>query len=358
MKHLVLVFATVTLLPVPLLATGAFWGGLWIWGGVFYLTALAGVLDAILSLRLRPNVQEIAAFKADRLSAALAILHFFLLILGVWAISSNSGLTVLDRVGAFFAFGLYFGQVSNANAHELIHRTSPRLFLLGSWVYISLLFGHHTSAHRRIHHRYVATPDDPNSARRGESFYRFVPRAWFGSFRAGYEAERALLKVKRRNFTRLAHPYVTYVAGGFCCLVLAWFIGGLRGVMALSALAFYAQMQILLTDYVQHYGLVRRTLSSGKPEPLTDYHSWDAPHWFSGLMTLNAPRHSDHHASPAKPFPALKLPEGETSPTLPRSMPVMAVLALMPGRWRRRMDPIAIAWEDRARTAAIRRAVA
>ncbi len=45
------------------------------------------------------------------------------------------------------------------------------------------------------------------------------------------------------------------------------------------ALAAYAQMQLLLSDYVQHYGLRRKTSENGKPEPVGPQHSWNAPAW-------------------------------------------------------------------------------
>jgi alkane 1-monooxygenase len=56
---------------------------------------------------------------------------------------------------------------------------------------------------------------------------------------------------------------------------------------------------------------------------------------------LNAPRHSDHHAHPARAYPALRLGAADTPgrPVLPRSLPVMATLAMVPPLWRRMMDP-------------------
>lgn len=85
---------------------------------------------------------------------------------------------------------LWLGQVANPCAHELIHRTDRLLYRLGVLVYAALLFGHHASAHRLVHHVHAATPDDPNSARSGEGFYAFAFRAWTGSFRQGYLAGR------------------------------------------------------------------------------------------------------------------------------------------------------------------------
>ena len=72
-------------------------------------------------------------------------------------------------------------------------------------------------------------------------------------------------------------------------------------------------------------------------EPVGTQHSWNSPHYFSSALMLNATRHSDHHAHPARPYPALALP-GD-APLLPRSLPVMATIALVPPLWRRLMDP-------------------
>jgi len=100
-----------------------------------------------------------------------------------------------------------------------------------------------------------------------------------------------------------------------------------------------------MTDYVQHYGLMRKLLKNGKYEPVSPKHSWNAPHWFSAHMTLNAPHHSDHHASPAKPFTDLDNHQA-TSPQLPHSIPFMACIALWPRKWRAMMNPRVEHWNS------------
>jgi alkane 1-monooxygenase len=228
--------------------------------------------------------------------------------------------------------------VSNSNAHELIHRSDRRLFGLGMAVYISLLFGHHTSAHRLVHHRFVATPDDPNTAAEGESFYSFAARAWPGAFVAGYEMENN--RREKAGVTGLAglHPYLIYLGGAALALVVVLWLFGLDGLLAYLLLCAHAQLQLLLSDYVQHYGLLRRELPSGGLEPAGPSHSWDAPHAFSGMMMLNAPRHADHHAHPARPYPELGLNPATETPRLPHSLPVMATIALIPPLWYKIMD--------------------
>jgi alkane 1-monooxygenase len=107
-------------------------------------------------------------------------------------------------------------------------------------------------------------------------------------------------------------------------------------------------VQLLMSDYVQHYGLIRAPGPQGRPVPVGPRHSWNSPHQISSALMLNAPRHSDHHGHPARPFPELALPPADDAPRLPRSLPVMACVALVPPLWRRVMHPRLAAWETGA----------
>ncbi|RYG90900.1 alkane 1-monooxygenase [Loktanella sp. IMCC34160] len=326
-----ILFSVASLTPAALIALATLSGGGWALALLAYMAVFVPLLDLLVAGVTPPaEAEEFPA--ANALSVALALAHFAGLALAVWALSGPM-LTLLEKVALFAGAGLWFGQVSNSNAHELIHRGGRALHRLGVAVYVSLLFGHHASAHVLVHHVRVATPDDPNSARLGEGFYRFALRAWIGSFRDGRRAETARMARAGRSMWR--HPYLVYIGGALATCAIAIAIGGVGGLLALLCLAGYAQMQLLMSDYVQHYGLSRVPRADGKPEPVGDRHSWNSPHWYSSALMLNAPRHSDHHARPARPYPALELTDG---PQLPRSLPVMAVLALWPRKWRQVMD--------------------
>ena len=331
------IFALATLTPALLITTGAFLGGLWLLAAVVYLTGMTSMLDRLIK-------HESAAGEAglhDGLSVVIALVHFALLALSVWALAGVH-LEPLEKLGLFYAAGLWLGQVSNANAHELIHRGSRFLHRLGMLAYTTMLFGHHTSAHVLVHHRHVGTRADPNTSRKGEGLYRYMLRAWAGSFRMGYRAERDRLARIGRPAWR--NPYVIYVGGGAACSGLALALGGFGGLVAYVGLCAYAQSQLLMSDYVQHYGLLRKPDAQGKPEPVSARHSWNSPHWFSSALMLNATRHSDHHAHPARPYPELSIPEN--APMLPRPLPLMASIALVPPLWRRVMDPRVDRWRD------------
>ncbi|MEB8389150.1 alkane 1-monooxygenase [Rhodobacteraceae bacterium KMM 6894] len=338
-----ILFATATLTPAALIALAALWGGAWPALALGYMTVLVFALDRLVAHSI-DNADPEAEFPgAQSLLVTLGLGHFALLGLSLWAVGGHAGLGTASQVMLGIAAGLVFGQIGHPVAHELIHRPSRALRLLGRLIYTSLLVGHHASAHLRVHHVHVASDGDPSTARLGEGFYRFVLRAGIGAFRAGFRAESDLLR--RGGKSWLSHPYILYVGGGLAFVLVAYVLAGAGGVAAYLAMCVYAQMQILMSDYVQHYGLRRKTRPDGRLEPVGPRHSWNAPHWYSAALTLNAPRHSDHHVTPLRSYPALQLVPDQM-PFLPYPLPMMAALSLVPVLWRLVMDHRARQWRD------------
>jgi alkane 1-monooxygenase len=327
-------FATASLLPAFCLLAGAFLGGGWPVAALVSMTVLVIVMD-----RFGPGFEAHAAL-AGGLPWAVGAVHLVVLPATVWALGAG----LLDpgqKLSLGVAMGLYAGQVSNACAHELIHRSDRASRWLGTAVYCSLLNGQHVSAHLLVHHVHAGTARDPSSAPVGRGFYRFALRAARAEFVEGWRAETQRQSSPRRRL----HPYAIYLSGAALSLCIATLIGGWIGFLSLIAIALHAQMQLLLSDYVQHYGLRRRIDANGKPEPMGPAHSWNAPQAYSAALMMNAPRHSDHHMRPARRFVDLQLDPGGM-PVLPRSMPVMAALALIPPLWRHVMDPQVAAWAN------------
>jgi len=331
-------FALAALSPLGMFGAALAFGGVWPLIGLLHVGVLTVLLDQMLS-RGRADAPEGSEFPAaDGLLVVLGVGHLLLLPAVVWAVAGPSGLGPWQRGLLFAAAGLWMGQVAHPAAHELIHRGDRRLFRLGVAVYTSLLIGHHASAHRLVHHRHVASRADPNTARPGEGFWRFLPRAWLGSFKAGLQAETAL------RSGGAGHPYAIYIGGAVAALACGYGLAQWGGVAVWAGLAAHAQMQIFLSDYVQHYGLVRVALPDGRLEPVGAQHSWNAPHRYSARMMLNAPRHSDHHAHPARPYPALRLPAPDAAPHLPWPLPLACTLALIPPLWHRAIRPHLACW--------------
>jgi alkane 1-monooxygenase len=344
MLRYVSVFSVVTLLPAVLLLCSSTFGGFWTLTPLLLLGIISHICDEL--FESSPNAPVERLFQ-NLLPIALALLHFVLLAVAIWSITYQP-FSFAEKTALLFGYALYFSHVSNAVGHELIHRRKRFQFTLGKWLFISILFGHHASSHRLIHHPYVATRYDPNTARFNENFYRFYVRAWRGSFLAGLGAENERLGYQANSrAVDVANPYFTYILGSFLCMGLAAGIAGWFGLAVYLVLAFLSQAGLLLTDYTQHYGLMRTEGNDGKFPPIAPHHSWNSQHWFTRNLTLNAPLHSDHHAKPAKPFTELQTHCAQTAPQLPYSPGIMSVIALYPPRWRKVMHPLISDWNTR-----------
>jgi alkane 1-monooxygenase len=327
-------FCLITLGLVVALTLGLGLGGLWALCALVYVTVFAWLMDRLGTADVPDHPG--AEFPAGNgLLVVIGLAQFALLFWGLQRIALGQ-FTFWEQAVLFVALSLFLGQVGNPAAHELIHRSRRTLHRLGVAMYSSVLFGHHASAHVLVHHVHAASDQDPNSARFGEGFYHFAGRAWLGSLVLGYRAES-----KRRGFR--GNPYRIYALLSLAALALAYGIAGWSGVLIHLGLSVYAQIQLFLSDYVQHYGLRRQLRPNRRLEPVGPGHSWNAPHGFTAGLMLNAPRHSDHHAHPARAYPGLVL-DRATMPILPYSLPVMAVIALLPRVWRRVMDRRVLAW--------------
>lgn len=341
-------YAAVTLPPMGLLLlAGLVWGG-FAWVALLWLTVVVAVADRLLEPPAFASDNTQAAPWPDALSVGLAVGHLLVLVSTTSALTSGA-LSFGQSVALFFATASFFGQVSHPNAHELIHRAPVALRVLGAAVYTSVGFGHHVSAHRLVHHRHVGTDADPNTPLPGESFWAYLPRAWRGSFEAGAECEVDRLERKGRGANHITNPYWVWLGGALATLIAVVWIAGFGGALILVGLAALTGAQILMSDYVQHYGLQRLLLPDGRYEPVAAHHSWNAPKGVSSYLMMNAPAHSEHHMHPDRSYDRLN-PKAD-GPTLPMSMPIMAMIALVPNVWSRMMDRRALTVMEAAEAA-------
>ncbi len=85
--------------------------------------------------------------------------------------------------GRIFVMGLLCGTFGINVGHELGHRTVRFEQQLAKTLLLTSLYMHFYIEHNRGHHKRVSTPEDPSSARPGESVYAFYLRSIIGSWR-------------------------------------------------------------------------------------------------------------------------------------------------------------------------------
>jgi alkane 1-monooxygenase len=223
-----------------------------------------------------------------------------------------------------------------------VHRTwDAKALITGRWLLTLTFDTSFAIEHVYGHHAHVATDQDPASARAGETFFQFFPRStWFSLLSAWFiEKER----LGKRGYACWSWRN-RFLRGQLMTLAVPLLYGsvlGWSGVVLCLILGIYGKGYLELVNYIEHYGLAR---ISGTPvEP---HHSWNSNHRFSSLLLYNLTRHSHHHAKGHLPFWKLQpMPE---APMLPYGYMSMILIALVPPLYRKIMDPLVLAWAQRA----------
>ncbi|WP_223421066.1 alkane 1-monooxygenase [Tateyamaria pelophila] len=264
----------------------------------------------------------------------------------IWYVAPATHLNTFEKLAIFFGVGVINGTVGINYSHELMHQKNKVERWLADALLAMVLYSHFRSEHLLVHHRYVATPRDPVTARMGESFYRFYPRVLRQSLASAWAAEKAMLARKNLPATDRSNPFWKYAMLQSAFLLLAFALGGWVGVGLFAMQAGTAIWQLELVNYIEHYGLTRKHLGGGKYEHVQPRHSWNAAQRASNWLLINLQRHSDHHYKPDRRFPMLQNYTEADAPQLPYGYPVMTIAAMIPRVWRRVMNPRVKQWRD------------
>lgn len=285
-----------------------------------------------------PPESVIALLEADpyytkiiRLNVPVVIASF---IFCAWFVASyqlsfSGYLAVALLAGSIGGHGLNIG-------HELGHKRNKLDIWLAKIVLAPAAYGHFFIEHNRGHHKHVATPEDPASAKMGESIYRFAIRELPGAILRAHNIEIQRLKKAGKSPWSLENEFLQAMLmtlGLFVSLVV-WLGSGV--VPYLFICPFWSMWQLTSANYVEHYGLLRQKLPSGRYERPQPHHSWNSNHIFSNWALFHLQRHSDHHANATRSYQSLRHFSG--LPTLPSGYFGMYVVAYFPWLWFKVMD--------------------
>ncbi len=220
--------------------------------------------------------------------------------------------------------------------HELGHKRTRLETTLAKIVLAVPAYGHFWIEHNRGHHRDVATPEDPASARMGESIYKFARREIPGAFRRAWIIELERLRRKQVAVWGLNNEILQSFALTF--LMQMGLVAAFGWIMLpfLVIHNFFSWWVLTSANYIEHYGLLRSTQPDGKYERCQPHHSWNANHKYSNLLLFHLQRHSDHHANPTRRYQSLR--HFEDLPQLPSGYYGMYIIAYIPWLWYKLLD--------------------
>jgi alkane 1-monooxygenase len=278
--------------------------------------------------------------KSDRLydfmTYAMVPIQWAFVVWFVFAIQ-ESGLSGTSLAGRITGLGMLCGVVGINVAHELGHRPKKFEQNLAKALLLSSLYTHFFIEHNRGHHRHVATPNDPATARRNEPVYVFWVRSLVGSWLHAWELERERLSRTGQSFWSLHNEMVQYQLLQMVVVVIIGVVAGWQVALFFVLAALMGGLLLETVNYIEHYGLLRTQRDNGRYERVMPWHSWNADHVVGRVLLFELTRHSDHHYKASKPYPLLD--HMEEAPQLPTGYPGMMLLSLVPPLFFAVMNP-------------------
>lgn len=241
----------------------------------------------------------------------------------------------------FITTGLLIGMTGTITAHELTHRTwDPTSMLIGRWLLAFSFDTIFSIEHVYGHHRYVSTVEDPATAPRGRNVYYHIISSSIKGNISAWRIEVARLRKKHLPVFSVHNAFIRGHLMSVILVILAWFIGGIEGMLFFTACALWGKALLEIVNYMEHYGMVRLP-----EEPVEPRHSWNTNRRVSSWTMFNLTRHSHHHAQGEVPYHELKpYPE---APMMINGYLTTIVIALIPPLWTRLMIPKVIEWDTK-----------
>lgn len=327
---------------VPLAALASFTSsGIWTYSAVFYAFIVLPLLDAFAggsdnNLDTSAAEQKKSMWIFDAMLYANVPIVFGLLAFFLSQMEANTYATY-ELVGLLLSAGILLATNGINVAHELGHRTALHERLMSKLLYMPCLYMHFFIEHNFGHHMNVATPQDGATARYNQTVYGF----WFTSvtkqYLSAWRLQRQLLKRQGLSFLSPKNDMLWYH------VIQSAYLGAVGLLFSWDTMVYAAGAGVIAflflesINYIEHYGLLRKQLDSGRYERVQPHHSWNSNSYIGRIVLYELTRHSDHHFKSAKKYQVLN--SHEESPTLPLGYPASILLSLVPPLWFYVMNP-------------------
>ncbi len=309
--------------------------GLWCWLPMIF----SWVFIPSVELFLNPNTKNMTTAeeefaKADKAYDYLLYLVVFLQMPTLFFFLYSFGeadLRTVDIVGRVATMGMLCGTFGINVAHELGHRNNKFEQTLAKILLLSSLYMHFFIEHNKGHHKNVATPNDPSSARYNEWIYLFYFRTIVYSYLSAWHIAGAETRKKGKAVISIYNEMIQMQLIQIAFVVIIYFAFGPWVMLYFLAAAFMGILLLETVNYIEHYGLQRKSTGDNKFERALPQHSWNSNHPIGRMMLFELSRHSDHHYLASRKYQILQ--HHEDAPQLPTGYPGSMLLSLVPPLW-------------------------
>lgn len=327
---------------IPFAAAQALYSrGLWSFNGI----TVAFVMVPLIEIFMKGSTQNLTESEEEtQQSKVLFDILLYLnvpMLLGllIWYFYTITYIPIqlYERIGLTLTLGIYVGGVGINVAHELGHRSDWLPQQLARLLLLPNLYLHFLIEHNHGHHVHIATPEDPASSRYGETLYAFYVRSVINSYRSAWQIETKRLKRAKISFWSWQNQMLGYQIAQVAWVVGLGLIFGWQIIPYVLIVAVLGFLMLETVNYIEHYGLQRRQLASGRYEPVQPWHSWNCNHDLGRILLYELTRHSDHHYKANRKYQVLR--HFDKAPQLPWGYPSAMLISLVPPLWFKLMNP-------------------
>lgn len=314
---------------------GIFFGGFLTYSGVVFAFGIIPVLELILPTDEKNYTEADIENKLKN--------HFFdvLLYLNVFIVYgmlffvlhkvSTEKLSFSEIIGTVLSLGVVLGANGINVAHELGHREKLYERIIGKLLLIPSHYTHFFIEHNHGHHLHVSTPEDPSTAKYNQTLYAFWIQTVFGTYTKAWKIQKKLNQLENRPFFSLKNDMFWFTIIQIGYLLTNYYFFAFIGLSVAFFAGIVGFLLLETINYIEHYGLKRNLLPSGRYERVSEKHSWNSNHVMGRIMLYELTRHSDHHYKSQKKYQILEY--HDTSPQMPFGYPTSMVLSLVPPLW-------------------------
>lgn len=321
---------------IPLISLlGFHFGNYWCFSGVAFAFGMVPILELILP-KDEKNYLDIEAKNKESYFLYDLLLYFNILIVyGVLYFVlqkvTNAKLSILEIIGTVLSLGVVLGSNGINVAHELGHREKLFERMFGKILLIPSHYTHFFIEHNNGHHLHVSTPEDPSSAKYNQTLYAFWVQTIFGTYLKAWKIQKKLNQLENRSWISIKSDMFWFTIIQVCYLLIVFYFCGNIGLMVALIAGIVGFLLLETINYIEHYGLKRNLLPSGRYERVSEIHSWNSNHMLGRILLYELTRHSDHHYKSQKKYQVLEY--HDDSPQMPYGYPASIVLSLIPPLW-------------------------
>ena len=320
---------------------GNYFGGYWSFFTPFYAFVIIPVFELLLPINASNfNQKERQAKINKRLFDWLLYINvpivYGLLIYSLWYVSTND-IPTFEIIGLLLSLGIVLSTNGINVAHELGHRLKTKERYLGKLLLLPSLYMHFFIEHNFGHHLHAATPEDPATAKYDQTVYSFWITSVIRQYVNAWRIQKKLLIQGRYGMFSVKNDMLWYLLIQSLYLLTVFYTFGLFALYFAVGAGVVGFLMLETVNYIEHYGLVRIKLPSGRYERVREIHSWNSNHVVGRIVLYELTRHSDHHYKSSKKYQILDY--HDISPQMPYGYPTSMVMSFFPPLWFKIMNP-------------------